>query len=170
MTVQNVPWDQNHTCLRTTGLYQCTQLPFSYHGYLANESTRRIKWGGRKVKIRSFFPPIFTPCQVSAGRMLLQRSQLQSGSCLHTALASSCIVSFVLFTNPNILSQESAPAYLGLVVIMVPTVTILKYYTISFVLPNSSQTFIISHFIKVSANYLICVHYLFLAGITIDTG
>lgn len=145
-------------------------MPFSYHGYLANECTRRIKWGGRKVKIRSFFLPIFTPCQVSAGRMLLQRSQLQSGSCLHTALASSCIVSFFLFTNPNTQSQKSTPAHLGLIVIMVPTVTILKSYSISSCLPNSSQTFIISHFRKVSANYLISVHHPFPAGITIDTG
>lgn len=108
VTATNVPEDQSHSYLRITGLHQCTTSPFSYHvlGLSRNKSShkhlyfsysmtgyfldslhmfgqrklQKDKWGGSKVRSGHFFLQLLPLGQVSAGKLLLQRSKTLSGS------------------------------------------------------------------------------------------
>ena len=124
---------------------------FQIPSVLANGSTRKIKWGGRKARDQVTFPRTFYSCWVSAGRISLQRSQLLlgSGSHLHTALAfSRSLISLSPFPASPRPENLSAPAHLGLVAAMVPTVAI-KVLPDFFSFFELSPNFHISHFIEV---------------------
>ena len=145
---------------------------FQIPSVLANGSTRKIKWGGRKARHQVTFPRTFYSCWVSAGRISLQRSQqeLGSGSHLHTALAfSRSLISLSPFPASPRPENLSAPAHLGLVAAMVPTVAI-KVLPDFFSFFELSPNFHISHFIEVCVHCLIHVCYLFPAGVIRDTG
>lgn len=70
---------------------------------------QKDKMGREKSKIKSLFPQLFIPCQISAGRPLLHRSQLLPGCPLHTALAFSLTGSFSLAHLPTTLCPKNLP-------------------------------------------------------------